>query len=144
LSLVVPHVLPGQGALEFQAGELKGRLAGGVFRISELTLDSSLLLLLLQGSVTLQGRLDLDVTAQTTSPSVNPLLMKLVLQRLPPVGPVPVGLIFRATELLADRVVHLRITGTFKAPRAQVEPLRLLSEQAVRYFLTRAVQATKP
>lgn len=141
LRLIVPHVLPGQGALEFQAGELRGRLAGGVFRISELTLDSNVLLLLLQGSVTVQGRLDLDVTAQTTSPGINPLLLRVILQRLPPVGPVPVGLIIRVTDLLAERVVALRIAGSFRAPRVQVEPIRQLSEQAVRYFLSRAVDA---
>ncbi|MFO0841843.1 MAG: AsmA-like C-terminal region-containing protein [Gemmataceae bacterium] len=144
LRLLVPHMLPGQGALEFQAGELRGRLAGGVFRVSELTLDSSLLLLLLQGSVTLQGRLDLDVTAQTNSAGVDPLLLRSLLRRLPAVGPVPVGLLLRATEVLSDRVVHLRVSGTLRSPRVQVEPLRLLSDQAARYFLSRAVQASKP
>lgn len=144
LKLLVPHLLPGQAALDFQAGELRGRLSGGVFRVSELTLDSSLLLLLLQGSVTLQGRLDLDVTAQTSSTGVDPLLLGSLLRKLPVVGPVPVGLVFRVTELLSDRVVHLRVGGTVRSPRVQVEPLRLLSDQAARYFLEKAVQVTKP
>jgi hypothetical protein len=41
--------------------------------------------------------------------------------------------------LLANRVVHLRIVGTTKAPQVQVEALRLLSEEAVRFFLTRTL-----
>jgi hypothetical protein len=143
LRLLVPHVLPGQGAAEFHAGELRGSYARGVFRITEMSLDSNLLLLLLQGNVTNQGRLDLEVTAHTTSPGVNPLVLRLLLQRMPPVGPVPVGLLVRATEILSDRIVHLRVGGTLRSPRVQVEPIRVLSEQAVRFFLTKAVRAAR-
>ncbi|MFO0878453.1 MAG: AsmA-like C-terminal region-containing protein [Gemmataceae bacterium] len=142
LRLIVPHSVPGQGTLEFQSGELRGRLSQGVFRIAELVLDSSLLQLVVQGSATLQGRLDLEVTGQTTSPTINPLGLRWILQQLPPIGPVPVGLLVRATEALADRVIHLRITGTLRSPRVQVEPVRVLSDQAVRFFLNRAIQTT--
>ncbi|MFM7150842.1 MAG: AsmA-like C-terminal region-containing protein [Gemmataceae bacterium] len=144
LRLIVPHVVPGQGAAEFQAGELKGRLSEGVFRISEMTLESSLILLLVQGSVTRHGRLDLDVMAQTSSPTINPVLLRSILLRLPPVGPIPVVLVFRATEIMADRIIHMRITGTVGTPRVNVEPVRLLSEQAVRFFLNKAAKATAP
>lgn len=140
---LLPHVLPGNGGVEFQAGEMRGRLAGGVLRISELTLDSPLVLLVLQGSITLQGRLDLQVTAQTSTLGLNPLLLRLMLQPLPPIGPVPIGLIIRTTEALSDRVIGLRVSGTVRAPRVQVEPIRLLSEQAVRFFLTKAVKSAR-
>ena len=56
-----------------------------------------------------------------------------------PVGPIPVGLIFQATELLSNRLIRLRITGTTKSPHVQVEALQVLSEEAVRFFLTRAL-----
>jgi hypothetical protein len=55
--------------------------------------------------------------------------------RLPAVGPIPVGLIARVSEVLANRLVHLRLTGTLKNPQVVVEPARLLTEEAVRFFL---------
>jgi hypothetical protein len=143
LNLVVPF-LPGQGALTFKDGEFRARLAGGVWRIQQMTLESSLAHLIVQGTVTVQGRLDLDVVAQTSSlGGLNPLLLRVVLTKLPPIGPVPVGLIFQATELLSNRVVRLHISGTTRSPRITVEPLRVLSEEAVRFLLPRALIPTR-
>jgi hypothetical protein len=140
LSLVIPYILPGQGSTTFRSGDVRARLGNGVWRLSRMTLENNLAKLIIQGSITVQGRLDLDVTARTSSlGGLDPVLVRILGRRLPAIGPVPVGLIFRATELLANRVVHLRITGTTKDPQVQVEALRLLSEEAVRFFLTRAL-----
>jgi hypothetical protein len=38
----------------------------------------------------------------------------------------------------SNRVIHARISGTTKSPRIQIEPIRLLTEEAVRFFLTGA------
>lgn len=142
LQQLVPYLVPGQGAVEFTTGELKGRLSGGVFRIAELMLESPLVQLILEGNVTVQGRLDLDVLAQTTKTGLNPVVLRLLLKGLPPVGPVPLVVLLKANDLLSDRVIHLRVSGSLKAPRVQVEPLRLLSEQAVRFFLTEALRSS--
>ncbi len=75
----------------------------------------------------------------TTLGGLNPLLLRVLLARIPLVGPVPVGLLFQATELLSNRLIRLRITGTTKAPQVQVEALKVLSEEAARFFLTRAI-----
>lgn len=143
LQQLVPYLLPGQGTIEFSQGDVRGRLAGGVFRIAEMTLESPLAQLILEGSITLQGRLDLDVLAQTTRTGVNPVMLRLMLKALPPVGPVPLVVLLRANDILSDRVMRLKISGTLKAARVQVEPLRLLSEQAVRFFLTQALRSAK-
>jgi hypothetical protein len=93
--------------------------------------------------VTLAGRLDLDAVARTSGlGGVNPLLARLLLARLPAVGATPVGLLLQATNLFADRVIHLHISGTFRNPVAQVRPLQLLSDEAVRFFLSRALGTT--
>ncbi len=144
LRALVPHLVPGRGSLDFQAGEVRGRLSGGVFRISEMTLDSSFLLLFIQGTVTLQGRLDLDVMAQTSSIGLDPVMLRSLLRRLPAVGPIPVGVLVRVTEALSDRVMHLRVGGTLRSPRVWVEPIRLLSDQAARFFLNKAMNALRP
>src|SRR5262249_10294318 len=140
LRQMVPYLVTGSSALEATTGELTGRVSGGVFRISELTLENALTQLILSGTITVAGRLDLDVTAVTSRAGMNPVLLRLLAQGLPPVGPVPVTLVLKASDLFAERMVHLRVGGTVRNPRVQVEPIRLLSEQAVRFFLTRAVQ----
>jgi hypothetical protein len=139
LSVLTPYLMPGQGATTFSTGDLKGRLGGGVFRISTLTLEAPVAHLMIQGNVALAGRLDLDVVTRTTPlGGVNPVLARLLLARVPAVGPVPVGLILQATNLFANRVVHLQVTGTLRNPVVQVKPLQLLSDEALRYFLLRA------
>jgi hypothetical protein len=140
LNLLAPYLAPGRGGTTFRSGEFRARLSNGVWRIQELSLESSLIHLILQGTFTVQGRLDLEVVAQTsTLGGLNPALARLLLVRLPPVGPVPVTLILEATDLLSNRLIRLRLTGTTKAPHIQVEPLRLLSEEAVRFFLLRTI-----
>jgi hypothetical protein len=140
LSLAVPYLMPGQGSTTFRSGDVRARLANGVWRIAQMTLESDVAHLIIQGTITVAGRLDLEVTGRTTSlGGIDPLLLRLLARTLPPVGPVPVGLIFRVTELLSNRVVHLHIRGTTKEPQVEVEALRILSEEAVRFFLTRAL-----
>jgi hypothetical protein len=139
LSLLVPFLMPGQASATFRTGDFRARLANGVWRISQLTLESTYARLIIQGSMTVRGGLDLDVVARTSSlGGVNPVLLQAFLRRLPPVGPVPVGLIFQVTQLLSNRVIHARLSGTTRTPRIQIEPIRLLTEEAVRFFLTGA------
>src|SRR5262249_50302122 len=86
------YLAPGQSNATFGSGELQGGLAGGVFRVQRLTLLSTYVQLIAQGNVTLQGRLDLDVTARTGTLGPAPLLLRVLRLRVPPVGPLPVSL----------------------------------------------------
>ena len=40
--------------------------------------------------------------------------------------------------VFSNRVIHLRVAGTVRSPVFQVQPLQILSEEAVRYFLQQA------
>ncbi len=119
-NLIVPYLLPGQGGATFRSGEVHARLSNGIWRLSQMTLENNIVHLIIQGTLTVQGRLDLEVTGRTTTlGGLNPLLLRVLLSRIPLVGPVPVGLLFQATELLSNRLIRLRITGTTKAPRCK-------------------------
>jgi hypothetical protein len=143
LRLMGPYLAPGKSSLVFDEGEIKGRLAGGVLRVSSLTLVSSLVKLIMEGSVTLQGRLDLQVIARTsTLGGIDPLALRLLAREVPTIGPVPVGLIVRVSDLIANRVVYLRLAGTVKAPTIRVEPLRALSEEATRFLIRQLLSQT--
>ena len=92
---------------------------------------------LILGSFTVQGRLDLDVTAQTSflRSGANLILLPTLARAVPVFGPVPTALAVRISDALSTQIVHLRVTGTFGEPVARTEPLRILSDEAVRFFV---------
>lgn len=139
LRQVVPFVglTGGAASTRFQGGEVRGRLARGVFRFQRFSLTSPLLQLILEGNVTLAGRLDLDVTTGTGNLGFSGPGLRLLGLRLPAIGPLPFTLLTEASAYLQHRLVHLRITGTVRNPIVQVEPKLLLTEEAVRFFLSR-------
>jgi translocation and assembly module TamB len=118
---------------------MRGRLARGILRFERFTLTGNTVQMIIEGTVSVQGRLNLDVTARTGTLGPDPLCLRLLRLRLPPIGPVPVNLIAQASGYLSNRVIHLRVSGTVRNPVITVEPLRLLSEEAVRYFLLRTI-----
>jgi hypothetical protein len=136
LRQVAPFVGPGQAGSTFSSGELRGRLGNGVFRVERLSLAGRTVRLYAAGTVSLAGRLDLELTASTEQLGPNPRLLRLLGLRIPAVGPIPVGAIIDATSYLSNRAVHLRVTGTVRSPTIQVEPLATLTEEAVRFFFS--------
>jgi hypothetical protein len=140
---ILPELIPflgllgGTGSTRFQNGEIQGRLTHGTFRIQRFTLTGSILKLIFEGDVTLAGRLNLEVTATSGNFGVNSRGFELLGLRLPAIGPLPLALIVDASAFLANRIVHLRVTGTIASPVVRAEPTALLSQEAVRYFLSR-------
>jgi translocation and assembly module TamB len=128
----------GAESTQFQSGDLRGRLSRGVFRIERVTLSSPAMQLIVEGNVTLAGLLDLEVTAATGGSFCNSRVLQLLGLRLPAIGPLPLTLIVDASAFLANRVVHLRVTGTYRNPVVQVVPTALLTQEAVRFFISRA------
>ena len=135
LSVLAPFVAPGQSATTFDQGDLRGRLSRGVFRLQRLTLTSRIVGLVIVGNVTTQGRLDLDVTGNTGRLGINPAFLRVAGVSVPAVGPIPVGVILEVSSYLANRVIHLRVTGTVRNPDVRLEPITLLAEEAVRFFV---------
>jgi translocation and assembly module TamB len=134
LSALTPYLAPGSGSTTFDHGSIRARLSNGVVRVQHLGLTGSLLRVLIEGTVNLQGRVDLDATASTGDLG-NAVALQLLATRIPAVGPVPVGLIAQVSAFFANRVIHLRITGTLRNPVIRVDPVDLLTEEAVRYFV---------
>ena len=82
--------------------------------------------LYIQGTITDEGRVDLDVTINRR-PRRAPLLVALL---SPPSG----GLLTPVTRLIAGQLVHLRVTGTVANPSIQLEPPPILSNNALRFL----------
>lgn len=137
------YVLPGQPpVLAFQSGDIQARLDRGIVRLRHLNLASDLVQVTVEGTITVQGRLDLRVNAHTglLGPNV-PLLSRLGV-RIPTSGALPLGLVTQVTGLLSNRLIRLHVGGTVRSPSIQIDPLALLSDEAVRFFLAWATGGT--
>ncbi|HEV3262578.1 MAG TPA: AsmA-like C-terminal region-containing protein [Gemmataceae bacterium] len=137
LNALAPYVFPGQSPAAAGTGEVRARLDRGIIRVQRLALDVRQLPVFIQGTITLQGRLDLDATVNNSRPGQNLILPRLLGDRFSPSAPLPVGILTQATNLLARQLLHFRVTGTVHSPAVRIEPLPLLSEGALRFFLNR-------
>jgi hypothetical protein len=133
--LLAPYLAPGNSALTFDRGQIRARLAHGVIHLQPLTLTSTLVQLIVEGTIHLSGALDLDVRSQTGGLSFNPVLLRQLGAQVPAIGPVPAVVVSQVSNLLAARLVHLRITGNVRNPSVRLETLQLLTDEAVRFFL---------
>jgi translocation and assembly module TamB len=136
---LTPFILPGRSSNAwFRNGDLRGHLAGGVFRIQRLTLVGDTASVYADGTVTLQERLNLDVIANTKQLGYDPAALRLLRLSIPAVGPIPLAAINEASSYLSNRTVRLTVGGTISAPSIQVNAGRLLTESAVRFFLNQS------
>lgn len=121
-------------ATTFQRGKLRADLSNGIVRIRPLALESEVLSLMAEGTVTVaQGRLNLDVNIRTGQLVVDPVILRLAGVAVGAPGSAQV-----ATQLLtylSNRVVHLRVRGTISNPSVRVEPLRILTQEGIRFLL---------
>ncbi|MBL8792581.1 MAG: DUF748 domain-containing protein [Planctomycetia bacterium] len=129
-------IAPGQAASAFHDGQLRARLNRGVVQVEWLRLRGPFLQAQLTGTVTLQGRLDMEATANPGLPGEDMAAIRVLGMRMPAVGALPSTLINQASGFLVRRLIHLDINGTVRNPAIQVRPLRNLSGDALRFFLT--------
>jgi translocation and assembly module TamB len=137
-SQLAQYLVPGAGVrslVQFTEGELRGRLGGGQFRLERLAMAGPNSRLFMEGTIGLNGALDLDVLAAIGRVGPDPRILRLFGLRLPTVGPIPLGLLLEVSDYLSNRTIRARVSGTINRPIVQVDVARLLSESAVRYFL---------
>jgi hypothetical protein len=138
LRLIVPFIQPGLGSTTFQQGDLKARISNGVIHVQHLTLASDLLKLVMEGTVTSQGRLDLDATAAVGNlGGLRDGAFLLLAREVPAVGPVPAAVVAAVSAFAATRSVRVHIGGTARSPSVQLQPFTALTEEAVRFLLGR-------
>jgi AsmA-like C-terminal region len=136
LQQLAPVLLPGQSSSAvFQTGDITARLQRGVITIQRFRLVGTVLQLILQGTATLEGRLNLEATANTGGLVANAPFIGGLAAGMPDNSPLPFALLSQATRLLSVRLVHLRIGGTLRAPIVQQDTLTVLTEEALRFFV---------
>ena len=135
LGTISPLLSPVQALTRFESGDAVARLGAGQLRVERLALAGTGAKLFADGTVGLDGRLDLAVVYNTAQIGPVSPVFRLIARNIPAIGPIPVGLIVRATEALSNRVVRLTIGGTTSRPAVAVNAAALLSENAVRFFV---------
>lgn len=135
IKLVTPYLSPFGFLQPFETGEVTGRLAGGIFRLERFVLSNPGAHVFAEGSVTRKGRIDLDVVAVTGQIGPNVRALKFLGINLPAFGPLPISLVMSVSDLLSNRMIRIRITGTVKSPNVQINKAALLTDTAVRFFL---------
>jgi translocation and assembly module TamB len=122
-------------ATVFENGDLRAQLARGIIRIERLALQSRAARLFLEGTVTIpQERLDLEAIVSTGSLELPLCCQRVVKVAVQSTNPLPVGLLLEATRHLARIALYLHVTGTVHSPTVQVQPLRGLTEKALRFL----------
>ena len=120
---LLPFLVPTQsGTAIFTTGDLDIRLARGILRIQRFRLVGPILQMVIEGTATLSGRIDLDVMANTSSP-LHAGGAEMLNSRLPAIGAIPLRLVAEATSLFAGRLLHLDVTGTWRSPVIRVAPI---------------------
>lgn len=135
LRQLTPFLMPGQsGSAIFQTGAAQARLSRSIIRVQRLQLEGPILQLIVQGTATLEGRLNLEAIANTGGLAANaPFLRQLSADMGD--GPLPLALLGQATRLLSIRLVRLRIAGTASLPIVERDTIVSLTEEAVRFFV---------
>ena len=110
-----------------------------MFRVQRLALASPTAQLFAEGTVATNGRVDLNVVAHTGTIGPDVRGLRLFGLRLPAFGPIPISLIRDVSDFLSNRTIRLTITGTTNRPIVRVNVGALLTDQAVRFFLSRYV-----
>ena len=123
------------GSTTFQKGDMKARLDRGVFRIQRLSLEGGLYKLFIDGTADVQGRLNLNVVANTGNLLTNAPGFRLLALRFPIAGNVPLSLLQESNIFLANRVIYARVTGSVRNPNTRILPLPTLQQEAIRFFL---------
>ena len=124
----------------FDESKVKGRLGNGMVYLDRATMSAANWpQILVEGTATLNGRLNLQVMARTNESGPADKLLELADSPLLLAVPAPVALVAKANDALRDRVIHLRVGGTTARPTIRWEPTRQLSQEAIKFFMNQAI-----
>ncbi len=128
-------VIPGQSLnVTFQEGNVRGRLARGVVHLQQFTLSGTGSRLLVSGTVSTAGRLNLDVVSAPRTNLVEPLLQRYLAVPVLAANPLTLPLFLRANAGITNRMIFLHVAGTVRNPVIQVQAVPQLGQEALFYF----------
>lgn len=133
----VARVVAGGNLLtgDYASDEIILLLDNNRLNVEQLNFTSSLVKIAITGSAFLDGRMDLNAAVRVERFQQPTLLDELAGSPLLRLSGSTTAFFAQAAEFLSERVVFLRIVGTFKRPQVRIDTGRQLREETIRYFL---------
>lgn len=123
----------------FEKSTIDGRIANGIVYVEQATLSAPSAQILIDGNATFQGRLNLNVMAQTGADGPADQILKLADSPLVAAAPTPLAMVAKVNNALKERVVHLHVGGTAASPSVRLEPGKQLGAEAVKFFMNQTI-----
>ena len=120
---------------DFESDEIRFKLHRGQVKIISLNLKNALAQIAITGSLFLDGRIDLLVTARIEQLNQPSLVDELLGSPLARFAGSPTALIGRAAEFLSERVAFLTVKGNLNRPQIRLDSGRQIQAEVVRFFL---------
>ena len=150
LQQITPFLNPTDGLVKpFQSGDVHAgtpsATAGCSAFVSASPLSNPAAQVFAEGTIATTGRIDMNGMRVAHTGTLGPesRAMRLFGLKLPAVGPVPLTLIRDVSDFLSNRTIRLTINGTTSNPIVRVNVGALLSEEAVRFLLSRYLPARR-
>ena len=129
----------GGRALVFDNGAVQGVIGGGGTRFNKIELVSQRARIWGSGTVRHNGGLDMDFTAFTGNTSVRGRGGELLAAQLLANANPTTAVLVRVNQLLSDRVIAVKVSGTISAPVTRIKPGPTLTAEAARFLLAGVV-----
>jgi hypothetical protein len=119
----------------FESDDIDIRLNHGQIDIKRLNFANSLAQIAISGHAHVDGRLDLDVVGRVERVNQPTLLEQFAGSPLSRFSGSPVAVFAQAADFLSERLVFVKVTGTFRRPQIHPDAGKQLKEETIRYFL---------
>ncbi len=123
------------GDRSFESDDIKLTLSRGRLQVDQLNFQNSIAKVAVDGSMFLDGRLDLQVAARVERLNQPTLVDELLGSPLARFSGSPTAFAAQAIEFLSNRVAFLSVGGTINRPNVRVDAGRQVRAEAVRFFL---------
>ena len=118
----------------FEQGRVDLVLQNSKIRVQQVAFADQRVQVMIDGGVWLNGRLELQAIVHI-GPNKNDPLRQLIRSPLLASSSPPVALIARIDQILADRLLFFKITGTFQRPRVQIQTTKIIQQEALKFIL---------
>ncbi len=118
----------------FEQGRVDLVLQNSKIQVRQISFADPQVQVLIDGGFWLNGRIDLQ-TIVHIGPNKDDPLRQLVRSPLLASSSPSVALIARIDQILADRLLFFKLTGTYKRPRVQIQTTKILQQEALKFIL---------
>lgn len=123
----------------FDDGTVKGRLANGVVTVDQFHLMASDIRVVVDGTASLAGRLNLNAAAYISESGPADRLIEFANSPIMLATPAPVAVLVKVNDALKDKTIFVNVGGSAAHPVITPRPGRMLGQNAVQFLISSAM-----